>query len=97
MEWSGGQTNPNVSVVSTTSLYHQRLGWKVAVDLNPAPTAAGASTAVWKTAVEGTMDGGVMNITAGVTMEVVVEARDAHGNHRGVGEFTVEETGRIQA
>ncbi|CAN0570026.1 unnamed protein product, partial [Ectocarpus sp. 12 AP-2014] len=50
LEWTASRTKATkgLSVVPSTSLFHHRLGWKVAVDLHPAPTAAAASTvAVW--------------------------------------------------
>lgn len=36
---------------------------------------------------EGGGDEGVKEVTAGETVEIVVQARDAYGNHRGVGEW----------
>lgn len=104
------------------NLYHLRLGNKVAVDLLPAPTAAGRSTVAWPTAIKDPAssaaaitlsassssssndptvnsgcDGGVPSseeipydppreAVAGAALEIVVEARDAFGNARGVGE-----------
>lgn len=121
MEWAS-RTGPNsLSVVPETSLFHQRPGWKVAVDLYPAATAPGVSTvAAWpslsdsqaeaqdggeeETDVRGEEeseemgDGAVIpeaaaggeaglpkEFTAGKTTEIVVQARDVYGNHRGVG------------
>lgn len=50
LEWTASRTTATegFSVVPSTSLSHHRPGWKVAVDVHPAPTAAGASTvALW--------------------------------------------------
>lgn len=44
MEWAARVGTNGLSVVPETNLFHHRPGWKVAVDLNPAPTAAGTST-----------------------------------------------------
>eukprot|EP00903_Cladosiphon_okamuranus_P013586 g12653.t2 len=53
LEWAGRTTldnsssntsNGGLSVVPAANLFHYRPGWKVAVDLHPAQTAAGAST-----------------------------------------------------
>ncbi|CAM9146088.1 unnamed protein product, partial [Ectocarpus sp. 8 AP-2014] len=135
LEWTASRTKATegLSVVPSTSLFHHRLGWKVAVDLHPAPTAAGASTvAVWPPApisdtdieedegdggdeeldeeeesevgagggvhagegndgTAGWMAGtGLKQVTAGKMMEIVVQARDVHGNHRGVGGDSVQ-------
>ena len=92
-------------MVPTASLFHHRPGWKVAVDLHPAPTAAGASTVVVRPTPSADEDeneaegveeeeeevwvggnvGAPREVTAGKMMEVVVQARDVYGNHRGVG------------
>ncbi|CAM9570598.1 unnamed protein product, partial [Ectocarpus fasciculatus] len=135
LEWTASRTKTTegLSVVPSTSLFHHRPGWKVAVDLHPAPTAAGASTiGVWPPAsISGTdieedegdrgdedledeaeseagsggglhvgegNDGtagwlagtGLKQVTAGKMMEIVVQARDVHGNHRGVGGDSVQ-------
>lgn len=97
LEWSN-RVGSSVSVVPATTLYHQRPGWKIAVDLHPAPTAAAASTTVWpadkkEEQIEGEVlsgagrDAWLKVATAGEMLEVIVEARDAHGNHRSVGKF----------
>lgn len=92
MEWSA-QTDTSFSTVPTINLYHQRPGWKVAVALNPAPTAAGASTTVWLNLANADSHASVKNggngvnaVTAGEMIDVVVEARDMYGNQRGIGE-----------
>lgn len=107
MEWAV-RIGPNtLSVVPETSLFHQRLGCKVAVDLSPAATAAGASTvAAWSSLSdsEETGDGAATleagggreaglprEFTAGKMMEFVVQARDVYGNLRGVGECLVDQ------
>lgn len=98
LEWSR-RTDPGLSIVPTTNLYHLRRAWKIAVDLNPAATTAGTSTAVWPDVGRGQQGGNLMAVEyggdateapkeaiAGEMLEVVVEARDAYGNHRSVGE-----------
>ncbi|CAM9996213.1 unnamed protein product, partial [Ectocarpus sp. 12 AP-2014] len=135
LEWTASRTKATkgLSVVPSTSLFHHRLGWKVAVDLHPAPTAAAASTvAVWPPApisdtdigedegdggdkeldeeeesevravgglhagegnngTTGWMEGtGLKQVTAGKMMDIVVQARDVHGNHRGAGGDSVQ-------
>lgn len=85
------------------NLFHHRPGWKVAVDLHTAQTAAGASTVLVRVrptlssaGEEGEEEeeeevwvgwnlGAHKEVTAGKTMEVVVQARDVHGNLRGIG------------
>lgn len=90
MEWSS-RTDTSLSIVPATNLYHRRLGWKVAVDLNPAATASGASTVEWpRVGGRGGVDNdAIREITAGELMEIVVQARDANGNHRGTGEWRI--------
>lgn len=90
MEWSS-RTDTSLSIVPATKLYHRRLGWKVAVDLNPAATASGASTVEWprESGGEGARNDGIREITAGELVEIVVQARDVNGNHRGIGEWCI--------
>ena len=88
LEWSS-RTDTSFSIVPAAKLYHQRMGWKIAVSLHPAATASGASTVEWPS--ESTRGGGggenaIREFTAGELMEIVVQARDTNGNHRGVGE-----------
>lgn len=69
------------------------------MDINPAATTAGTSTAVWPDFGREQQGGNLMAVEyggdaaeapkeaiAGEMLGVVVEARDAYGNHRGVGE-----------
>eukprot|EP00752_Nemacystus_decipiens_P001537 g1506.t1 len=117
LEWAGRTSSDSRSIPATTNgdgglsvvpaanLFHHRPGWKVAVDLHPAPTAAGASTVVAPPILssdEGETEAGAAEdaeeawvgapweVTAGKTMEIVVEARDVYGNHRGVGGDSVQ-------
>ena len=94
MEWSS-RTETSLSIVPATKLYHRRLGWKVAVDLNPAATASGASTVEWSRVGRRGEAGNdaIREITAGELMEIVVQARDANGNHRGIGEWRMGQRG----
>ena len=87
MEWSN-RVDTTLSIVPAAKLYHRRLGWKVAVDLHPAATASGASTVEWprESRRGGAGKDSIREVTAGELMEIVVQARDANGNHRGVGE-----------
>lgn len=101
LEWSR-RTDTRPSVIPTENLYHLRLGYKMAVDLLPAPTAASRSTVIWLTtksnstatstattagnATKGVGDTAPREVIAGATFEIVVEARDAYGNARGIGE-----------
>lgn len=110
LEWAGrtnldssSSSNRGLSVVPAANLFHHRPGWKVVVDLHPAPTAAGASTVVVRPTPSDDEDeveeegneeeevwtggnvGMPTEVTAGKTMEVVVQARDVYGNHRGIG------------
>lgn len=117
MEWAprgSGADGGGLAVVPASGLFHHRPGWKVAVDLHPAPTAAGASTAEVVSANQIETEGGVAEeeggqgqdavdgeaeaegpatgvvpkeVTAGEMIEIVVQAKDVYGNHRGVGEW----------
>lgn len=103
MDITSTGASTGLSVVPTANLFHHRPGWKVAVDLHPAPTAAGASTVVARQSsfydgdeaeevVEEEVWAGISaampkEVTAGKTMEIVVQARDVYGNHRGIGEW----------
>lgn len=100
LEWSR-RTDARPSVIPTANLFHMRLGYKIAVDLLPAPTAAGRSTVIWPTAMANstaawtatTAESAVQGVentfpretVAGAMLGIVVEARDAYGNSRGAG------------
>ena len=88
LRWSKqiGATVSEDVVIPATSLSHLRPGWKIAVDVHPAPTSPGASTTVWST-IDAVSTAGEKQVKAGETMKIVVEARDTYGNHRGVGEL----------
>lgn len=92
LEWFD-RTGMASETIPATKLYHQRPGWKIAVDLHPAPTSPGTSTVVWPTkttpkhpATDTTFSVARKVVVAGQTLKIVAEARDAHGNRRGTGE-----------